>query len=47
MVEGYVRGHWVTKEALKNLKKEAREQIEQEAWGTGETEFEGEDRRTG
>ena len=46
-VEGCVRGHWMSKEALQNLKRGAREQTEQEAWGTGETEFEGEGRRMG
>ena len=45
-VEGCVGDHWMSKEALENLKKEARGQTEQEAWGTGETVFEGEDRRS-
>ena len=40
-VEGCVRGHWMSKEALQNLEMKSREQSEQEAWGTGKTEFEG------
>ena len=39
--DGYEMDHQILKEALQNLKKVNWGQIEWEAWGTDETEFEG------